>query len=83
MTQTSAGEPSHEAPKAASAPVIAQHEATLKALPFADTRDFDDAARGIVQAAMGDRPLGQPIRGAHRSGDFEHAFDFDRGIRGQ
>ncbi len=48
MTQTSAGETSHEAPKAASAPVIAQHEATLKALPFADTRDFDDAARGFL-----------------------------------
>ncbi|MCC8955946.1 MBL fold metallo-hydrolase [Bradyrhizobium sp. Pear77] len=48
MTQTIAGETSHELPKAASAPVIAQHEATLKALPFADTRDFDDAARGFL-----------------------------------
>ncbi|WP_375779698.1 alkyl/aryl-sulfatase [Bradyrhizobium sp. ma5] len=48
MTQTTAGETSHELPKAASAPVIAQHEATLKALPFADTRDFDDAARGFL-----------------------------------
>ncbi|MGY3696776.1 alkyl sulfatase BDS1-like metallo-beta-lactamase superfamily hydrolase [Bradyrhizobium sp. USDA 3240] len=48
MTQTTAGETSHEGPKAASAPVIAQHEATLKALPFADTRDFDDAARGFL-----------------------------------
>src|SRR5271170_5325161 len=34
--------------KAASASVIAQHEATLKALPFSDTRDFDDAARGFL-----------------------------------
>ncbi|MGY3483762.1 alkyl sulfatase BDS1-like metallo-beta-lactamase superfamily hydrolase [Bradyrhizobium sp. USDA 4011] len=48
MTQTTAGATSHELPKAASAPVIAQHEATLKALPFADTRDFDDAARGFL-----------------------------------
>ncbi len=48
MTQTTAGEASHEGPKAASAPVIAQHEATLKALPFADTRDFDDAVRGFL-----------------------------------
>ena len=48
MTQTTAGETSRELPKAASAPVIAQHEATLKALPFADTRDFDDAARGFL-----------------------------------
>ncbi|PDT79085.1 alkyl sulfatase dimerization domain-containing protein [Bradyrhizobium sp. C9] len=48
MTQTTAGETSHELPKAASAPVIAQHAATLKALPFADTRDFDDAARGFL-----------------------------------
>ncbi|ERF80632.1 MBL fold metallo-hydrolase [Bradyrhizobium viridifuturi] len=48
MTQTTAGETSHDGPKAASAPVIAQHEARLKALPFADTRDFDDAARGFL-----------------------------------
>jgi len=43
MTQTAA-----ETPKQASAPVIAQHAATLKALPFSDTRDFDDAARGFL-----------------------------------
>ncbi|WOH83918.1 alkyl sulfatase dimerization domain-containing protein [Bradyrhizobium sp. BEA-2-5] len=48
MAQTTASETSHEGPKAASAPVIAQHAATLKALPFADTRDFDDAARGFL-----------------------------------
>ena len=35
-------------PKQASAPVIAQHAATLKALPFSDTRDFDDAKRGFL-----------------------------------
>ena len=29
-------------------PVIAQHAATLKALPFSDTRDFDEAARGFL-----------------------------------
>ena len=28
--------------------MIAQHAATLKALPFSDTRDFDDAARGFL-----------------------------------
>ena len=37
-----------ELPKDASASVIAQHEATLKALPFSDTRDFDEAARGFL-----------------------------------
>ncbi|WP_426435244.1 alkyl/aryl-sulfatase [Bradyrhizobium genosp. P] len=34
--------------KAASPSVIAQHEATLKALPFSDISDFDDAARGFL-----------------------------------
>ena len=37
-----------ETPKDASAPVVARHAATLKALPFSDTRDFDDAARGFL-----------------------------------
>src|ERR1700681_4415781 len=37
-----------EAPKDASASVVAQHAATLEALPFSDTRDFDDAARGFL-----------------------------------
>src|SRR5881394_1184791 len=48
MTQTSAAEAPKETPKQASAPVIAQHAATLKALPFSDTRDFDDAKRGFL-----------------------------------
>src|SRR4051794_5545390 len=51
MTQASTETPketSKETPKPASAPVIAQHAATLKALPFSDTRDFDDAARGFL-----------------------------------
>ena len=39
---------SSEAPKPASSSVVAQHAATLKALPFSDTRDFDDAARGFL-----------------------------------
>jgi alkyl sulfatase BDS1-like metallo-beta-lactamase superfamily hydrolase len=47
MTQTV----STETPKDASASVIAQHAATLKALPFSDTRDFDDAARGFRRRA--------------------------------
>src|ERR1700720_2500308 len=48
MTQTAAAEMPKEMPKDASASVIAQHAATLKALPFSDTRDFDDAARGFL-----------------------------------
>ena len=47
MTQTAAEMP-RELPKDASASVIAQHEATRNALPFSDTRDFDDAARGFL-----------------------------------
>jgi alkyl sulfatase BDS1-like metallo-beta-lactamase superfamily hydrolase len=35
-------------PKNASASVLARHAATLKALPFSDTRDFDDASRGFI-----------------------------------
>jgi alkyl sulfatase BDS1-like metallo-beta-lactamase superfamily hydrolase len=37
-----------EAPKDASASVAARHAATLKALPFSDTRDFEDASRGFL-----------------------------------
>ena len=49
MTQTAAvAETPKEMPKDASASVIAQHAATLKALPFSDTRDFDEAARGFL-----------------------------------
>jgi alkyl sulfatase BDS1-like metallo-beta-lactamase superfamily hydrolase len=44
MTQTGTS----ETPKDASVSVIAQHEATLKALPFSDTRDFDEATRGFL-----------------------------------
>src|SRR6266481_2024719 len=44
MTQTGTG----EAPKEASVSVIAQHAAMLKALPFSDTNDFDDASRGFI-----------------------------------
>src|SRR3954463_16644238 len=44
MTQTV----SNEKPKDASASVLAQHAATLQALPFSDTRDFDEAARGFL-----------------------------------
>ena len=48
MTQPASGERPIESPKDASASVIAQHAATLKALPFSDTRDFDDASRGFL-----------------------------------
>jgi alkyl sulfatase BDS1-like metallo-beta-lactamase superfamily hydrolase len=44
MTQQLSG----EAPKDASASVIKQHAATRAALPFSDTRDFDDASRGFL-----------------------------------
>jgi alkyl sulfatase BDS1-like metallo-beta-lactamase superfamily hydrolase len=37
-----------EPAKDASPAVRTQHDATLKALPFADTRDFDDASRGFL-----------------------------------
>jgi alkyl sulfatase BDS1-like metallo-beta-lactamase superfamily hydrolase len=48
MTQTAAGEALKEMPKGASASVIAQQAAMLKALPFSDTSDFDEAARGFL-----------------------------------
>jgi linear primary-alkylsulfatase len=37
-----------DAPKPAAASVVAQHAAILKALPFSDTSDFDDASRGFM-----------------------------------
>src|SRR5665811_734630 len=37
-----------ETPKDASASVIVQQDAMLNALPFSDTGDFDDAARGFL-----------------------------------
>src|SRR3954449_5151150 len=37
-----------EAPKEASSTVVAQQAAMLRALPFSDTADFDDAARGFM-----------------------------------
>ena len=37
-----------EAPKEASSAVVAQQAAMLRALPFSDTADFDDAARGFM-----------------------------------
>src|SRR5260370_41711873 len=43
MTQTGTS----EAPREASVSVVAQHAATLKALPFSDAGDFDDASRGF------------------------------------
>ena len=48
MTEASVGLAPTECPKEASRAVIAQHEAVLKALPFDDTADFDDAARGFL-----------------------------------
>src|ERR1700731_3250621 len=37
-----------ETPKDASASVVAQQSAMLNALPFSDTRDFDEASRGFL-----------------------------------
>lgn len=48
MSQPAPGEVPKERPKDASPSVIAQQQAVLKALPFADTADFDDAARGFL-----------------------------------
>jgi alkyl sulfatase BDS1-like metallo-beta-lactamase superfamily hydrolase len=52
MTQTAsseaAGQIPQETPKDASASVVAAQAAMLNALPFSDTRDFDDAARGFM-----------------------------------
>ena len=48
MTQTNIGEAQAERPKGASASVVAQNAAMLTALPFSDTADFDDAARGFL-----------------------------------
>ena len=44
MTETA----NSDDPRQASAPVIVQHAATLRALPFSDRRDFDDASRGFL-----------------------------------
>jgi alkyl sulfatase BDS1-like metallo-beta-lactamase superfamily hydrolase len=48
MTQATNGATPPESPKDAAAAVVAQNAAMLKALPFADTADFDDAARGFL-----------------------------------
>ena len=48
MSQAAVNEAPQERPKDASHPVIAQHQAMLAALPFSDTRDFDEAARGFL-----------------------------------
>jgi alkyl sulfatase BDS1-like metallo-beta-lactamase superfamily hydrolase len=48
MTQAAIREVPVEIPKEASRTVIAQQAAMLDALPFSDTRDFDDAARGFL-----------------------------------
>jgi alkyl sulfatase BDS1-like metallo-beta-lactamase superfamily hydrolase len=48
MTQAAIREVPVETPKEASPSVIAQHAAMLDALPFSDTSDFDDAARGFL-----------------------------------
>src|SRR5580765_9015039 len=37
-----------DSPKDAAASVVKEHTATRAALPFDDTRDFDDAARGFL-----------------------------------
>jgi alkyl sulfatase BDS1-like metallo-beta-lactamase superfamily hydrolase len=48
MKEPSVSEASRETPKEASPSVLAQHGETLRALPFADTADFEDASRGFL-----------------------------------
>jgi len=48
MSQAAISESPTESPKEASPSVIAQQKAVRDALPFADTADFDDAARGFL-----------------------------------
>ena len=51
-------------PKDATPSVIAQHEAMLNTLPFSDTRDFEDAARGFlgtIENAKIDHPQGRVV----------------------
>jgi alkyl sulfatase BDS1-like metallo-beta-lactamase superfamily hydrolase len=48
MSQSAASEAPIERPKEASSAVIAQQLAVREALPFSDTADFDDAARGFL-----------------------------------
>ncbi|MGH6679175.1 MAG: MBL fold metallo-hydrolase, partial [Bradyrhizobium sp.] len=47
MSEPASGSP-QETPKDASSAVVAQQTAMLNALPFDDTSDFDDAARGFL-----------------------------------
>ncbi len=48
MSQAATSEAPKENPKEASRSVVAQNDAMLNALPFSDTADFDDAARGFL-----------------------------------
>src|SRR5438309_7766709 len=48
MAQLSSSDVPLETPKPASASVMAQNAAMLKALPFSDTSDFDNASRGFL-----------------------------------
>jgi alkyl sulfatase BDS1-like metallo-beta-lactamase superfamily hydrolase len=48
MSEAPVTEMPRETPKEASPSVIAQNAAMLKALPFSDTSDFDDASRGFL-----------------------------------
>src|SRR3954467_9423657 len=59
MTDTSSNEPKDATPF-----VIAQQTAMLNALPFSDTRDFDDSARGFlgpVDNAETTNPAGRTV----------------------
>jgi alkyl sulfatase BDS1-like metallo-beta-lactamase superfamily hydrolase len=48
MSEIDTGGAPKESPKEASPSVVAQHRAMQEALPFSDTADFDDAARGFL-----------------------------------
>ena len=47
----------HDMPKDAAKPVVERHRATRETLPFSDTRDFADAARGFLGTREGVRIL--------------------------
>ncbi len=61
-------------PRPASATVVAQQRAVLDRLPFSDTRDFDDANRGLVA------PIEEPVVAADGTVLWDNAtYDFLEG----
>src|SRR6516165_8026336 len=64
MSQTAVSETPKQSPKDASASVVARQAEVRKTLPFADTADFDDAARGFlgtIEHARSVNPQGRTV----------------------